>query len=104
MWYLEIASPVGSHWQPQTSLIPPRIHSKQGKPDRIGSDTGFRVRGLAEVHPDHHRLTLDQLAQVYGRDGKFYATRPVRAADGSWTTAQPDPQRPGWQAEDSGND
>jgi hypothetical protein len=53
--------------------------------------------------PDHRRLTLDQLAAVYSRDGAFYATRPVRAADGSWTTAKPDPQRPGFQAEDSGN-
>lgn len=102
MWYLEVAAPLG-RWTPQKSLVEPRIWSKPGRPDRLGSDIGPRTRGLAEVHPDHHRLTLDQLAQVYGKDGAFYATRPVRATDGSWTTAQLAPQRPGWQAEDSGN-
>lgn len=102
MWYFETVS-FTNRWTPQKSLVAPSIRSKQGKPDRIGGDTGQRVRGLAEVHPDHHKLSLDELAQVYGRDGKFYATRPVRAADGSWTFAKPDPQRPGYQAEDSGN-
>jgi hypothetical protein len=102
MWYFETASFAG-RWQPQTSLTPPRIHSKKGKPDRAGSDLGPRIRGLAEVHPDHHVLTLDQLAAVYGPDGPLQATRPVRAADGVWTTARSDPQRPGLRAEDSSN-
>jgi hypothetical protein len=103
LYYFETAAPVGNRWMPNKSLVEPRVHSKQGKPDRIGNDIGPRVRGLAEVHPDHLKLTLDELAQVYGRDGRLYGTRPVRAADGSWTTAKPDPQRPGYQAEDSGN-
>jgi hypothetical protein len=102
MFYFETASFSG-RWTSQKSMIEPRVYSKQGKPDRVGSDIGPRIRGLAEVHPDHHRLTLAQLAAVYSRDGAFHATRPIRAADGSWTTAKPAPQRPGYQAEDSGN-
>lgn len=27
-----------------------------------------------EVNPGHHRLTLDQLTEVYGVDGRFRAT------------------------------
>lgn len=91
MWYLETASPVGSRWQPQTSLIPPRIHSKRGKPDRIGSDTGPRVRGLVAVPDDCRDLSLDQLQAKIGFDAQRQAA------------ATPDPQRPGYQAEDSGN-
>jgi hypothetical protein len=94
LYYFETAARFGKHWMPNKSLVEPRVYSKQGKPDRIGNDIGPRVRGLIEVHPDHHSLTLTQLAAVYGQGGAFYATRPVRAADGSWTSAKPDPQRP----------
>jgi hypothetical protein len=103
LWYFETAAPLSNRWTPNSSLVEPRVYTKQGKPDRIGNDIGPRVRGLTEVHPDHHRLTLTQLAAIYGQGGAFYATRPVRAADGSWTTANLDPMRPGYQADDSGN-
>ena len=102
LWYFETAH--AGRWCPATTNDPPRIRSKKGQPDRLRDDTGPRIRGLAEVHPDHQGLMLDKLAAVYGQGGAFYATRPVRAADGSWTSAQHDPQRPGFQAEDSGND
>lgn len=90
MYYFETASFSG-RWQPQKSLTPPHIRSKSGQPDRIGSDIGPRVRGLVPVPDDCRDLSLDQLQAKIGFDAQRRAT------------AQPDPQRPGWQAEDSGN-
>jgi hypothetical protein len=50
MFYFETASFSG-HWTPQKSMIEPRVHSKQGKPDRVGNDIGPRIRGLAAAPP-----------------------------------------------------
>lgn len=86
MWFFEYAHPLG-HWAVAKSLSQPRIVKAAGV-ERIGDGTGPRIRGLVEVHPDHAKLGLDELKQVYSQDGKFKATRPVRDAQGNWTTAQ----------------
>jgi hypothetical protein len=89
MWYLELVS-LSGQWRPQKTLTEPHVRSKLGRPDRLGNDIGPRIRAVAEIHPDHAALSLDELAQVYGPAGRFYGTRPIRAANGTWTT----PPRP----------
>lgn len=75
LFYFETAAPDG-HWAPATSAEPPPVSRKTHRPDRLGTDAGPRIRAVTQVHPDHHGLTLDQLAEVYGPDGRFRATRP----------------------------
>lgn len=65
LWYFETMTLTG-RWSPNTALIPPQVSRKKGRPDRIGGDTGPRIRHLVEIAPDHHRLPLDQLAAIYG--------------------------------------
>ena len=91
-WYYETAHPLG-HWMPVKGADHPRITTHAGV-QRAGDGTAPRVRAISLIHPDHLPLTLEELAQVYGPDGRFQAMRPtlqdLRAA---W----------GHQAEDSGN-
>lgn len=79
LWYFEACSPLG-RWMPATSMVHPRIERHAGT-DRLGGGTGPKVRGLVQVADDHARLTLDQLREVYGKEGRFQATRPRSDGD-----------------------
>lgn len=91
-WYYEAAHPRG-HWMPVKAADHPRVTTHAGV-QRLGDGTGPRIRAISLIHPDHLALTLDELAQVYGPDGRFQATRPtIHELRTAW----------GFQAEDSGN-
>jgi hypothetical protein len=32
---------------------------------------GFLLRSVAEIDPNYRKLTLDQLGEIYGADGRF---------------------------------
>lgn len=63
-WYFETLGPLG-RWSPNAALTPPRVEKHAGV-QRIGSGTGPRIRALSPIHPDHARLSLDELARIYG--------------------------------------
>lgn len=90
--YFETCNSRG-HWTPNKAADHPRITTHAGV-QRLGDGTGPRIRAVSLIHPDHLALTLDELAEVYGPDGRFQATRPtIEDLRTAW----------GHQAEDSGN-
>lgn len=74
IWYIETASPLGK-WSP--ALIHGPEPTIEGKGERrrlkLNGSTGPRVRAGTPVlvNVGHHHLTLAQLAECYGPDGRF---------------------------------
>lgn len=77
MIYAEERWPTSPDWSPVKYATMPTI--KDGRVVLNGS-IGPRIRAVQEIPADHHGLTLVQLREVYGTNGRFRATQGVSDA------------------------
>lgn len=79
MWFYEHLK--HGRWWPVTTTIEPATVAAAGRTRLKGvNGLGAEIRCLAEIPPSLHHLTLGQLAEVYGLEGRFRATAGQGAA------------------------
>lgn len=62
-------------WTPVLSKTKPEVSgSGRSQRQRKAAGTGLRVRCVAEVPAHLSHLTLSQIAEIFGQDGKFRNT------------------------------
>lgn len=73
MWFYEHLK--HGRWWPVTTASEPATVAAAGRTRLKGvNGLGAEVRCLAEIPPSMEHLTLGQIAEVYGAEGRFRAT------------------------------